>query len=102
MLRQAILSVLILGAGTLSAPAASVSKPTHAAVQTDAASRALISEWSDQRRRRRADRPAPAPGPRIACTDRGCNPIPTGCEPVPGVNWRGNLTGFDRVVCPRR
>jgi hypothetical protein len=41
------------------------------------------------------------PPARIACTAAGCQPIPSGCMPVPGRTWSGLPTGYDVVVCPR-
>lgn len=100
MLRQTILSLLVLWAGTLSAPAAPVSTPALSALRADVSAITVFSEWSDQRRKPR--RVAPAPAPRIACTEFGCHPVPPGCFPVTGYDWRGYPTGFDRIVCRRR
>jgi hypothetical protein len=41
-------------------------------------------------------------GRKIACTPGGCHPIPRGCYPTPQLDWRGNPTGYDAIVCPRR
>jgi hypothetical protein len=49
---------------------------------------------------RQATVSAPASPARIACTAAGCQPIPSGCMPVPGRTWSGLPTGYDVVVCP--
>jgi hypothetical protein len=42
-------------------------------------------------------------GTQIACTQYGCNPIPSGCRIRTGYNpWTWDPTGFDEVVCPYR
>ena len=42
-------------------------------------------------------------GRQIACTQFGCNPIPRGCQVVPGRNpFTWNPSGFDEVVCRYR
>ena len=42
------------------------------------------------------------PEQQIACTFLGCHPVPAGCHPQIGYDWRGNPTGFDVVACPGR
>jgi hypothetical protein len=72
------------------------------------APRRLTSEVSTQatdlsaQRRKRVRRAAPALSTQIACTEFGCHPVPPGCTPAAGRTWRGNYSGFDVVVCPRR
>jgi hypothetical protein len=41
------------------------------------------------------------PAGKIACTPAGCHRIPPGCYPTPGMDFWGNPTGFDRIICPR-
>jgi hypothetical protein len=41
------------------------------------------------------------PTGKIACTPAGCHRIPPGCYPTPGMDFWGNPTGFDRIICPR-
>jgi hypothetical protein len=61
------------------------------------ASAATSHHRSHSHRQPAATAPAPA---RIACTAAGCQPIPSGCMPVPGRTWSGLPTGYDVVVCP--
>jgi len=35
----------------------------------------------------------------VACTVFGCQPIPRGCTPTQGYDWRGIPTGFDVIAC---
>lgn len=35
----------------------------------------------------------------VACTKYGCYPIAPGCQPTTQLDWRGNPTGYDRIVC---
>ena len=35
----------------------------------------------------------------IACTKYGCFPIAPSCFTTTQYNWRGDPTGYDRIVC---
>jgi hypothetical protein len=35
----------------------------------------------------------------IACTKYGCHPIPPNCTPATQLDFWGNPTGYDRIVC---
>ena len=39
------------------------------------------------------------PEQQIACTFLGCHPVPAGCHPQIGYDWRGNPTGYDAIAC---
>ena len=72
---------------------ASSTSALHQSVRTDHA--LTLSAAKKKRRIRRGAR-------HIACTPAGCYPAPPGCYPTAGFDWRGNPTGFDVIVCPRR
>lgn len=59
---------------------------------------AYATEYGIQHHRRHAMRVARPQG-HIACDKYGCHPIPPGCYPEPGFDWRGNPTGYDVTVC---
>jgi hypothetical protein len=85
MRHSALIIAGLLSAGLLATPAS----PAHAA--------------KNQHRspsHRQAAVTTAAPAPRIACTAASCQPIPSGCMPVPGRTWSGLPTGYDVVVCP--
>lgn len=92
------LSGLLLAASMAPAAAAAAAAPGRSH-DLRAAQAAPVSEWSAQRRRPRRVAPPPA---YVACTYGGCHPLPPGCFPVTGRDWRGNLTGYDQVVCRPR
>jgi hypothetical protein len=35
----------------------------------------------------------------VACTKYGCFPIAPNCRPQTQLDWWGNPTGYDRIVC---
>jgi len=37
--------------------------------------------------------------PHVACTKLGCFPVAPNCRPQTQLDWRGNPTGYDQVVC---
>ncbi len=39
----------------------------------------------------------------VACTKYGCFPVAPNCRPQTQLDWWGNPTGYDQIVCrPRR
>lgn len=91
--------LLSLSGLLLAAPLAPADAAPGRANELRTAQAAPVSEWSAQRRRVRRVAPVPA---YVACTYGGCHPVPPGCFPVPGIDWRGNPTGYDQVVCRPR
>jgi hypothetical protein len=87
MSHSVVIIAALLGVATLTTPAAT-------------ASAAMSHHRSHSHRQ--ATVSAPASPARIACTAAGCQPIPSGCMPVPGRTWSGLPTGYDVVVCPPR
>lgn len=69
---------------SVDAPALAQSRPSYA---------------SDHRAHPRRPARVTRPQGHIACGKYGCHPIPPGCRPVPGFDWRGNPTGYDVTVC---
>ncbi len=90
--------VLLIGISAVSAsaePSTNAANASHVPAVTQAR---LLTDWSDQRRKpRRVEQ-----GTRVACTEIGCYPVPPGCVPVTGYDWRGYPLGYDRIVCRRR
>lgn len=37
--------------------------------------------------------------PKVACTKLGCFPIASRCTPHTQLDWRGNPTGYDQIIC---
>jgi hypothetical protein len=92
--------VVLLGAATLPARAEAPVPTTSQAqtVQADA-----ISAAKRNKKRVRGYQAYGTGGRQIACTQFGCNPIPRGCQVVPGRNpFTWNPSGFDEVVCRYR
>jgi hypothetical protein len=95
-MRVTVVALLFACIGTMSATAAPVNT-TPASVHASNA-QPSFTEWSDQKRKpKRVQQSA-----RVACTEFGCHPIPPGCVPVTGLDWRGYPLGYDRIVCRRR
>jgi hypothetical protein len=44
-------------------------------------------------------RSAAAQPAHIACTKYGCAPVAPNCRPHTQLDWRGNPTGYDQIVC---
>ncbi|HZD91032.1 MAG TPA: hypothetical protein VE224_13100 [Pseudolabrys sp.] len=93
----------VILAFALAAPAAASAAPPvgavpQAASQTVATAAVQKVQYRHYRRARHRYRD----GRKIACTPGGCHPIPRGCYPTPQLDWRGNPTGYDAIVCPRR
>src|SRR5262245_37635332 len=38
----------------------------------------------------------------IGCGYNGCGPVPRGCTVTAGMDWYGNYSGQDEVICGRR
>lgn len=41
-------------------------------------------------------------GATIGCGYGGCGPVPRGCTVTAGMDWYGNYSGEDEVICGRR
>jgi hypothetical protein len=41
------------------------------------------------------------PAGQIACTPAGCHRIPPNCHPEAALDFWGNPSGFDRIICSR-
>jgi hypothetical protein len=95
-MRVLAFALLLVGVGAVSASAAPVT--TSSPVVHTNTQAGLVTDWSDQRRKPRRVQPSA----RVACTEFGCHPVPPGCVPVAGLDWRGYPLGYDRIVCRRR
>ncbi|MCX7311348.1 MAG: hypothetical protein WCG92_20870 [Hyphomicrobiales bacterium] len=50
--------------------------------------------------RRAAAQPPSSADPRVACTEYGCGPVPSGCGKRPGIPGATTSARYDEVVCP--
>ena len=89
-------AIALIGAATLPARAAQ----TAAAGVTPIPAYEAISA-AKRKKRVRGYQAYGTGRPQIACTQYGCNPIPRGCQVVPGRNpFTWDPSGFDEVACP--
>jgi hypothetical protein len=93
-------TILLVGAAF---PPASAEETARPAVSQCRAHQVEAISAAQRKKRARAYQAYGRSQQQIACTQFGCNPIPRGCQVVPGRNpFTWNPSGFDEVVCPYR